>query len=258
MTLLTSIIPLLLTIPLSLAQQPCNWSQLRNLADTYAESQAAGEVGEPYLTPGLNYTENGITVPITNSLTTDALESAHTHTLIDQPGCAVFLEFIASSAKKDWYIINTQLRFARDSKSGYPIAQSVDTVYSSLTDEGAANRIKWTDEESWGSISTPDQMTREALMAVANSYLDGDQEADRKWTVPCAALMGSGYVSGDNGECYGGYGEGRVRFSNKKFVIDVGTGAVSVMSRGSNGVTASHEFRIEDGKLRYAHAVRRL
>lgn len=257
MTLLTRILPLLLACSVSHAQQRCAYSQLRNLADTFADSLASGKPAEEFLVPGLNYTENGLDVPITNSLVTDALESAYTHTLIDQDGCAIMMEFVAASAKNDRYIINTQLRFVRDPDTGLPSPVAIDTVYVSARDEEAASRIERSQSEDWGSISEEAQMTREDLTAVANSYLDGGDE-NRKWTVPCARLEGGAYVSGDEGQCYGNYGEGRVRFLNKKFVIDVTTGAVSVVSRGSNGVAAAHEFRIEGGKLRYTHMVRRL
>lgn len=249
---------LLLGIPLAAAQTSCDYIQLRTLADYYASSQASGEVADDYLSPGMNYTQNGISMPITNSILTDPLDANFHHVLTDGPGCAAFVDMVVASAgAKDWFLTNTQIFFVHDPEINYLRPVSVETVFSSLTDVGAARRMEAFEGEDWGGISGSDQMSREALKAVADAYLD-DRAEDIAWTTPCARLLGGDYVSGDDGQCYGPRGEGRVTFSNKKYVIDVGTGAVSVMSRGSNGVTASHEFRIEAGKLRYTHAVRRL
>ena len=106
---------------------------------------------------------------------------------------------------------------------------------------------------------------RQTLLNAANAYFDtfGDYTSISKipWGTPCARIEGGMYTNRNNdpnASCNVGMPKGsNVPIINRHFLVDVDMGTVV----GFVDFTAEkrnpdvHTFRLENGKLRYVHAI---
>ena len=86
------------------------------------------------------------------------------------------------------------------------------------------------------------------------------------WGFPCVRVEGGAYTGKDSpaDSCEVGVPAG-VNIANRRFVVDEVTGTVQVFCtfgagdpNGGSGAPDSHLFRVENGKLRYAHTLTHL
>jgi hypothetical protein len=111
----------------------------------------------------------------------------------------------------------------------------------------------WASREKWDAIPT-------------NAYCDlfNDKNVKVPWGTPCARLEGGMYTGKgqESDSCNVGVPNG-VELVNRQYVIDEEYGTVDIMTHfggtvgsiGGAGLSNSHEFRLEDGKLRYVHTL---
>lgn len=136
----------------------------------------------------------------------------------------------------------------------------VGPIFNIVTDEGdwlfdAKATYEYARREDWSPIPEDQRMTRAELIAVANAYLDrlNDNSAEVPWGTPCARLEGGTYIAGNS--CDAGLSEG-TEAANREYLVDETIGAVNVFLKlGEEKRPNSHTFRVENGKIRYVHAV---
>lgn len=248
------------------AMGACQWASLRQMTDTYIESQTFGEL-DPSLLPagrGVIYKENDKVVDIKTGLLSKSLKVDFAHTIIDQTECASFTKLVVADAKNP-YVIGTQI-FYNDTADGILTTDVVDVIVTGAgTGDAPAQILDHVAVEDWSSLGRDNQDGRDVLRAVADVYLDLWTDPSKIGSVPfargCSRLEGSRFVADS---CTAGLDlPGPENTSppqpntNRRYVIDESVGAVSVFSSfGSlENAPASHEFRIVGGKLYYVHQI---
>jgi hypothetical protein len=121
--------------------------------------------------------------------------------------------------------------------------------------------LKNSSAEDWGTISEAARDTRATLEYAANAYLDAllAGKADvMPWGFPCNRTAA-------DGSCRVGVPAGTVNIANRHFVVDETMGAVAVLctfgvdpSSGRVRTPDAHLFRVENGKVRFVHALTHL
>ena len=98
--------------------------------------------------------------------------------------------------------------------------------------------------------------SREVIRAAADAYLDlfNDTSVEVPWGEGCRRLEGGLYTQ-PGSTCASGVPQG-IPLVNRRYVIDEEYGTVDVfLNFGQNGLQDSHEFRIEEGKIRFIHTI---
>jgi hypothetical protein len=121
--------------------------------------------------------------------------------------------------------------------------------------------VKNSSAEDWGTIPAANRETRATLESAANAYLDAllAGKADvMPWGFPCNRTAA-------DGSCQVGVPAGTVNIANRHFVVDETMGAVAVLctfgvdpSSGRIRTPDAHLFRVENGKVRFVHALTHL
>ena len=117
-------------------------------------------------------------------------------------------------------------------------------------------------ETPWDIIPSSSRDSRDVIKAAADAYLDlfKDKTVKVPWGSPCARLEGGSYTghipAQQSDSCNVGVPSG-LDLTNRRYVIDEETGEVDVFLNfgGTTGLTDSHEFRIEGGKIRFVHTI---
>lgn len=238
----------------------CQWASLRQMTDTYIESQTFGELDPSLLPAGVIYKENDKVVDIKTGLLSKSLKVDFVHTIIDQTECASFTKLVVADAKNP-YVIGTQI-FYNDTVDGILTTDVVDVIVTSTENSqfDAAQVLSHVEAENWSSLGRDNQDSRDVLKAVADGFLDLWSDSSKISSVPfargCSRLEGSRFIADS---CTAGLGlpePGTSRGNtNRRYVIDETVGAVSAFSEfGSlENAPASHEFRIVGGQLYYVH-----
>lgn len=238
----------------------CQWGSLRQMTDTYIESQTFGELDPSLLPKDVIYKENNKVVDIKKGLLSNSLKVDYSHTIVDQTQCATYTKLVVADAKNP-YVIGTQLSY-NDTDDAELTTRLVDVIVTTTGDSwfDAAQTLDHVQAEDWSSLAREDQDTREALRAIADAYLDlwsnSTNVGSIPWGRPCSKLEGSRFTADS---CTAGLslpepGAGQPN-TNRRYVIDESVGAVNVFCEfGSLGnAPDSHEFRIVGGKLYYVH-----
>ncbi len=276
-------------------QTRCQWATLRSATDQVLESLSSGLLSPDSLlltSPGLNYTQNGVAMPLASatSILTSRLSLSQQlqqpHSLIDQDACAAFIKLVASlgtgpdtktsaAAKtaaeaETAIILAAQIRYVYTPDVGTTVA-ALDLVYARQGDwkmmdaATVASLAGYLAREDWGALSWDEQERnggREVLDGVARGYLNflGDSvtndTAAVEWGRPCARLEGAVYVDVKDGEsCVEGVVVGGGGMMDRKVVVDMSVGGASVLARDGRlgGAPTVLEFRVVDGRLRYVH-----
>ncbi|KAM7220341.1 hypothetical protein V8F06_004307 [Rhypophila decipiens] len=240
----------------------CQWASLRQMTDTYIESQTFGELDPSLASEGVIYRENEKVVDIRKGLLSRSLKVDFSHTIIDQTECASFTKLVVADPG---YVIGTQI-FYNDTVDGLLTTDVVDVIVTTTTDDNnsqfdAAQALSHIEAEDWSSLGRDNTDSRQVLQAVADAYLDLWSDSSKIGAVPfargCSRLEGSRFIADS---CTAGLalpepGTSSRPNTNRRYVIDESVGGVSVFSDfGSlENAPASHEFRIVGGKLYYVH-----
>lgn len=170
------------------------------------------------LASGATNIENKMTVPIADGILKTALPVAFHRNLLDVEQCESFSEIIITEGGHP-YVLGAQLVV----KSG-----SISAIDVLVTDKGdwlfdAAGYLSHSKAEDWAILPVEQQISRDALIAAANSYFDlfNDKTIKVPWGTPCDRLEGGQAYT--NGTCDVGVPDG-ITFANKHFVVDIPLG----------------------------------
>ncbi|XXG97486.1 hypothetical protein Hte_003789 [Hypoxylon texense] len=253
--------------PLVAAQTECNRASIEAFADDYVAAHEAGSLSNlENIAENFTYLENNKTQEITAGIFTKALKIAHRHTIVDTVDCASFSELIVTqdaAGQPAPYVIGTQIRHNPADLSVYLIDLTVSTTGSWLFN--STRTLEYVLKEDWSPIDEAAWDTRAALRQAADAYLDmwsnGSAIDAVPWGTPCVRLEGSVYTGSGlpTDSCKVGIptNNHQAPNSHRRYVTDLAYGAISVLCIFEHLANApdSHEFRMENGRLRYIHTI---
>jgi hypothetical protein len=254
----------LLAPALSHAEVSCTRGGLKQAVDLYLAAQAMGDLSGLPLAKGVGYWENIASADIQKGFLTKPLKIDHHRSFLDTDTCQTITEVIVTD-KAAPYVLSTRLRVNHDK-----IAE-VETLWTTTGYWlfNADAYLKYSSTEKWDPIPAEQRDTRGTLIAAANAYLDAflEKKLDRvPWGFPCVRIEGGMYTGKGtpSDSCEVGV-PGGVNISNRRFVVDEVTGTVAVFCTfgtggpgGGSAAPDTHLFRVENGKLRYAHTLTHL
>lgn len=239
------------------AQCTLSYAQLEQLSANFVLSRGEGTIST---LSSATYRENFKPSTLQSSavfnqpLIIDSNRSIH-----DSVQCSTYTELIITDSTHP-YVIGTQIHYTPTGDAAH-----VDTL---ITDAGdwlfnATGTLYYASKEDWSPIPLEKRDTRAAIQAGADAYLDlfKDKATMVPWGTPCNRLEGGLYTGNGSAtdSCNMGVPNRVVEMTQRKYVIDEVLGTVDVfVSFGGDcgtGRPDSHEFRMENGKLRYIHTI---
>lgn len=235
--------------------QSCSRSDLVEVANRYVAAQSLGQV--KYLTklgPGSVYTENAVVGNITSGILSHPLKIDHRRSIYDTTTCSTYTELIIADPAHP-YVIGSQIHLTNG---------AIGKIETLVTDAGdwlfnAQHTLVYALRENWEPIPVDKRDTRQVIQAAADAYLDlfkkGNGSVLVPWADNCRRLEGGLYTApGDT--CNDGVPSG-VDLVNRRYVIDETLGVADVfLNFGSGGgLPDSHEFQVENGRIRYVHTI---
>jgi hypothetical protein len=195
----------------------CSRETLQDVADRYVKAQQQGSVFALPVGEWVDYRENfGLSSTATGVIAQPSDFAWHVD-LIDTGNCRVFVQGVILKPKP--YVLATRLAWSFNGlgQIGSVVTQSGDPQFD------AQKAFDTASKEDWSTIPADKRNTRDELMAAAKAQL---------------ATLGPA-------------------LAEEEFTVDETKGAVGVRGRvgGPDGPAASHVFRIEGGKVRYAHSI---
>lgn len=254
-----------LVIPaLSHAELSCTRGGLQEAVDLYVTAQTKGEQSGLPLAKGVGYWENNVAGDIQKGFLARPLKIDHQMSFFDQDSCQSFTELIVTD-KAAPYVVGARLRVNHDKIAEVEILWTTTGYWLFNADAYQ----KYSTSENWGPLPADKRASRGALVAAANAYLDAflEKKIDLvPWGYPCERTEGGAHtgkgVPSDG--CEIGV-PGGVNITNRHFVVDEIQGVVQVFCtfgapgpNGTSGVSDSHMFRVENGRLRYVHTLTHL
>ncbi|KAI2463330.1 hypothetical protein F4781DRAFT_126599 [Annulohypoxylon bovei var. microspora] len=245
----------------------CNRTYIQSFSDDYVKAHESGQLTQlENIAENFTYMENNMTREITGGIFNNALKIDHRHTIVDTVECASFTELIIThnvSGEPAPYVIGTQIRHSPGDLSVYLIDLIVSTTGSWLFN--STKTLEYASKENWTLIDDDKLDTREALQQAADAYLsmwNNKSAIDAvPWGTPCDRLEGSVYTGPGlpTDSCKVGVPTNNNQAPNsaRRYVIDPTYGSISVLCIFEHLSMApdSHEFRMENGKLRYIHTI---
>jgi hypothetical protein len=248
------------------ARAGCSRKTLQKLTDTYVKAQTAGKPGMLPLAKGASYAENDKAMNVGGGVLAGPLKVDFTRSFYDTTQCATFTELVGATDPRP-YVIHTRMEATRNGK--------VSKLESRVTHDGdwlfgAADHLRFTQQEKWDEIPEDKRDSRAVIQAVADAYLDnwGDPTIKVPHGTPCARLEGRIYTGTRNPEgnsCNMGAFPQKLKVGHRRYVIEETIGAVDIFSdfpwldaglpADSPGTQTSNQFRVEGGKTRYIHEV---
>jgi len=237
----------------------CNQSVLKQTVDRYIAAQSTGQVEwlQKVLDSNATYLENGRTRDLRNSTMVRPLKIDRTHTLYDTTQCATFTELVVTNPSDPW-VIGAQIRVYNGKVT------KIDRVATGPGDWvfNATRYLHYALLEDWTSVPNEKRDSREVLQAAADAYFNhlGNRSVPVPWGYPCTRLEG-GEFSGKgfaNDTCELGIPDNTTMLApNRRYVIDESVGAVSMLLDfgGFGNAPDSHEFRIEQGRIKRVHTM---
>jgi hypothetical protein len=248
------------TVALVSAATGCTRANLQATVDKYLDALQKGNPLLMPLTPQVKYMENRNEIPLGHGIWQSPLSVDFNRSLLDVETCQTFTE-IAHTSSDHPYLIGTRLK-VEDNK--------ISEIESLVADQddwlfNAANYMKYSSQEKWDILPAEKRSDRQTLLNAANAYYDtfGDYSNFSKvpWGTPCARIEGGMYTNPNNdpnASCTVGMPKtGGVKIINRHYLVDVDMGTVvGMVDFGAPKRNPDfHEFRLENGKLRYVHTV---
>jgi hypothetical protein len=226
----------------------CDRAFLQSQADAYVAAQTAGKPDALKASGSVTYTQNFKNATLADGILATPLKIDHSRSTLDTTQCATFTELIITDSKNQ-HVIGTHLRFTDGALS------KIETLVTSTGDWlfNTTGTLYYASQENWGEIPEAKRDTRAVIQAAADAYLDlfDDKTVKVPWGNPCARLEGGQYIQPD---CNVGVPTG-IKQTNRRYVIDEVVGSCDVMFSFANADPDSHEFRIENGKIRFVHTM---
>ena len=244
----------LLAPAVSYAQSSCTRDGLKTLTDLYIAALTNG-YGMPKLAVRMSYVENFDTTSPGRSIDKPLKIDQH-RSLLDTARCETFTEVLVSDEANP-LALGTRLHVNNDAVS------EIEKIWSTTGYLGfdVDSYLKNSAAEDWGEIPPPDRDSRATLESAANAYLNA-------LLVGKAGVMPWGFAcnrTAADGSCQVGVPAGTVNIANRHFVVDNAIGAVAVFCTfGADPATGRirtpdvHLFRVENGKVRFVHALTHL
>jgi len=242
----------------------CTRALLLEAADAYVAAQTAGKLDPLQAVLAANWTfeeNNKVIDPKKSVVATKALKIDHRRTNVDLVLCATYTELIAASPANP-YVIGTQIHHDADRK-----VRLIDSIASTTNSWifDAKKTLDYVLQEKWDPIPEDKWDSREAIQSAGDAYMDlwssSTAEAKIPWGTPCTRLEGSAYTGKGRPDdsCKPGIpsNHNQAPNSRRRYVIDQSMGSVSILCVWEHMMNAadSHEFRLENGKLRYVHTM---
>jgi hypothetical protein len=259
--LLCSALPLRAETILEAAEKTaCTRIDLQRAVDKYLDAAKKESPSLMPLAAGAKYIENRKEIPFGQGIWQQALDIDFHRSLLDVEKCETFTEIIDANGSHP-YVLGTRLKIT-DNK--------ISEVEALVTDQddwlfNASNYLKYSSQEKWDILPTPQRSDRQTLIKAANAYFDvflnPSSSSNVPWGIPCARLEGGAYTNpkGDpKASCTGGPPlKGSVKIANRRYIVDLDMGTiVGLVDFGEeNGWPDSHIFRLENGKVRYVHTL---
>jgi hypothetical protein len=246
--------------PLIAQSKSCTREGLQKIVDEYLD---ALEKGNPSLMPlagQAQYMENRNEVQLGQGIWQEPLAVDFNRSMLDVETCQTFTEIIHTSSDHP-YVIGTRLQIEDNKISEIEslVADKDDWLFN------AEDYLKYSSQEKWDILPVEKQSDRQTLLDAANAYFDtfGDYASISKvpWGTPCARIEGGMYTNRNNdpnASCTVGMPkDSNVKIINRHFLVDVDMGAAVGMVdfREDKRNPDVHTFRLENGKLRYVHAL---
>ncbi len=234
---------------------------MQQAVDLYIAAQTKGDLAGLPLAKGVGYWENIAPADIQKGFLKKPLNINFHRSIFDADSCQSFTEVIVND-KAAPYVIGTRLRVNHDKISEVEVLWTTTAYWLFNADA----YLKYSSTENWEPIPAEKRDSRGTLVAAANAYLDAflEKKIDLvPWGFPCVRIEGGAYTGKERlptvarWVCRAG-----VNIVNRRFVVDEVTGSVQVFCtfgaggpNGGSGAPDSHLFRVENGKLRYAHTL---
>ncbi|KAE8444345.1 hypothetical protein EG329_000655 [Mollisiaceae sp. DMI_Dod_QoI] len=231
----------------------------RDTLKTYTDSLIAAQTkGDPTAFADVpSYSENYKTLTPKTGILATPLVIAHNRSTYDTTNCSTYTELIITDSKHP-YVLGSQIRYTPD-------ASKVTKIETIVTQKGdwlfnATGTYYWASKEDWGTIPVAQRDTRAVIQAAADAYLDlfNNKKIVVPWGTPCDRLEGGSYTGSGKptDSCNVGVPSG-VDLTSRRYVIDETVGEVDVFLAfgGATGRPDSHDFRVENGKIRYVHTL---
>jgi len=238
----------------------CSRASLQATVEKYLEALRGGNPSLMPLARQAKYTENRNEVPLGKGIWQTPLTVDFHRSQLDVETCQTFTEIIHTSSDRP-HVIGTRLKIEDDRISEIEslVAGKDDWLFN------ATDYLKYSSQEKWDILPAEMRRDRQTLLSAANAYFDtfGDYSNFSKvpWGTPCARIEGGMYTDRNNdpnSSCTVGMPkDGNVKIINRHFVVDVDMGTVVgfVDFREEKRNPDVHTFRLENGKLRYVHAL---
>jgi len=241
-------------------QRACTKDELQRAAEIYVTAQTKGDRSILPLVEGYGYMENIAPFDIAKGIINKPMKIDHQFTMYDIGTCQTFTELIVTD-KAEPYVLGTRLRVYRDKIAELEIIWTTTGYWGFNADA----YLKYVNMENWGEIPAAQRSSREHLVYAGSSYLDAfiDGNIDRvPWGQPCVRIEGGAYTGKGVPEDVCSPVPSDVNIGNRRYVVDETIGAVVVFCTfgmgtpgGESGRPDTHLFRVENGKLRYAHTL---
>lgn len=253
-----------LSVPLvSSTAAECSRAVLVEAADAYVAAQTAGNLDllQKVVAGNWEYEENNKRIDVKKGVLTKKLKIDHRRTNFDLVACATYTELIAASPANP-YVIGTQIRHGPDG-----LVTLIDSVASTTKSWlfDAQKTLDYALQEKWEPIPEGKRDKREVIKAAGDAYMDLWSSATAAslvpWGTPCARLEGGAYTGKGlpTDSCKQGIPTNTSQLPNtrRRYVIDEAMGSVNILCVWEHMMYAadSHEFRLENGKVRYIHTM---
>ncbi len=249
---------------ISHAEVSCTRGGLQQAVDLYVAAQSKGDLSGLPLAKGVGYWENIAPADIQKGFLKKPLKIDFHRSFFDTETCQSFTEVIVND-KAAPYVVGARLRVNHDKIAEVEVLWTSTGYWLFNADA----YFKYSSTEKWDPIPAEKRDSRATLVAAANAYLDAflEKKIDLvPWGFPCVRVEGGMYTGkgSPSDSCEVGV-PGGVNIVNRRFVVDEVLGTVQVFCtfgaggpNGGSGAPDSHLFRVEDGKLRYAHTLTHL
>ncbi len=244
----------------SAAAAGCARASLQATTDKYLDALRKADPSLMPLTAQAKYMENRNEVPLGQGIWKTPLAIDFNRSLLDVETCQTFTEIIQTSGDHP-YVIGTRLKIADNKISEIEslVADKDDWLFN------ATNFLKYSSQEKWDILPAEKRSNRQTLLNAATAYYDTFEDYSSftkiPWGVPCVRIEGGAYTNPKNDPnptCTVGMPKtGGVKILNRHYLVDVDMGTVvGMVDFGAEKQNPDiHQFRMENGKLRYVHAI---
>jgi len=227
---------------------PCTRDFLKAQAAKYVAAQVAGKPDGLTTSSSVTYTQDFKASTVAAGILAKPLKIDFNRSTYDTTQCATYTEVVAAGNTPP-YVLGTQMRFTDG------VLSKMETIVTTTGDWlfNAAGTLRYTQQEAWTDIPTDKQDARAVIQAAGDAYLDlfNDKSVKVPWGSPCARLEGGSYIQPS---CNVGVPSG-LKMTNRRYVVDEVLGAVDIFFTFGGNEPDSHQFRVENGKLRYVHTL---